>query len=340
MDQDGSESMRAQPKQVQGKAKGNRRRFLKVMLAMGGTLGAASYWAATSRRRAARWLRQMVADAKRPIAAAPAKPNPAAWSDNGITICWLGHASVLINFYGVRILTDPAFFSRIGISLGLGTAGPKRYVACALTPKQLPPIDLVLLSHAHMDHMDLPSLSRVSHAPATVTAAATTDILKSTGLKNVVELGWNQRSKLRFAKGDLEIEAFEVKHWGQRWPSELERGYNGYILRREGKALLFGGDTAYTRLFSVLRSHAPFEAAIMPIGAYQPWIRNHCTPEEALQMADAAGAKYIIPVHHMAFKLSDEPMAEPLERLVTALNGERDRLALRQVGETFTCPPV
>src|SRR2546427_6836363 len=70
------------------------------------------------------------------------------------------------------------------------------------------------------------------------------------------------------------------------WPSELNRGYNGYVLRREGKAILFGGDTAETPLFTALRSRGPFEAAIMPIGAYRPWIWNHCTPEQAVRMAN------------------------------------------------------
>jgi L-ascorbate metabolism protein UlaG (beta-lactamase superfamily) len=143
---------------------------------------------------------------------------------------------------------------------------------------------------------------------------------------------------LRCANGDLQVEAFEVKHWGQRWPSEVPRGYNGYLLRREGKVLLFGGDTAHTPLFASLRSRGPFEVAIMPIGSYRPWIMNHCTPEEALDMANAAGAQYLIPVHHQTFCLSEEPMREPIERLEEALQSERERLALRRAGETFFCP--
>src|SRR6266851_72350 len=89
----------------------------------------------------ARRLRQLLADAGRVIAPAPVKPDPAKWSDNQITICWLGHATILINFYGIRILTDPAFGNRIGIRLGIGTAGPKRYIGPALSLKELPPID-------------------------------------------------------------------------------------------------------------------------------------------------------------------------------------------------------
>ena len=286
-----------------------------------------AYWAATSPRRSARWFRTVIADARRQIPSAPVKPTPAAWSDNKITVCWLGHATVLIDFFGVRILTDPALFNRIGIRTGFGVVGPKRYVGCALKPKELPPIDLILLSHAHLDHMDLSSLAQVN-API-LTAKDTGDILPSG--RQVTELGWNERATLSFKSGDLEIRAIEVKHWGQRWPSERERGYNGYVLRREGRSILFGGDTADTRL----EVPGPIDAAIMPIGAYDPWIHNHCTPEQALAMANSVRAKFIIPIHHQAYRLSNEPMNEPIERLVAALSREPERLAIRRVGETW-----
>jgi L-ascorbate metabolism protein UlaG (beta-lactamase superfamily) len=254
-----------------------------------------------------------------------------------MTICWIGHATVLINFYGVTILTDPALGSRIGVPVGVGIAGPKRFVAPALKLKELPPIDVVLLSHAHMDHIDEWTLGRLKPG-ATITAKLTADILQSEGMEKAIELGWNERTTLRTKKGGLEVEAFEVKHWGQRWPSKLERGYNGYVLRREGKSLLFGGDTAMTGLFADVKSKGPFEAAIMPIGAYRPWIRNHCTPEEAVDMANAAGAKYLVPVHHLTFKLSEEPFNEPMERLEQALAREPERIALKRAGESFQLP--
>lgn len=316
----------------------NRRAFLRVLAGGAGLAGAATWWVAASQRRAARWARRLVQEAQRPIAPAPVTPAPRNWSDNEITLCWLGHATVLLNFYGVRILTDPALGSRVGISLGLGTLGPKRYVAPALKFRDLPPLDLVLLSHAHMDHMDLPTLRQFGARPTTVTASDTADILSGTGLKRVKELRWNDRSTFRFPQGELSVEAVEVKHWGQRWPSDRPRGYNGYVLRREGRAVLFAGDTAKTPLFAGLRPRGPFEVAIMPIGAYRPWIWNHCTPEEAFEMADAAGARYIAPVHHQTFQLSDEPMTEPIERLQNAMASEPARLALRRIGETFVLP--
>jgi L-ascorbate metabolism protein UlaG (beta-lactamase superfamily) len=311
--------------------KQRRRKFLKALAIMSGGAAAGTWWAGTSQRRSARWLRTTVADSLRTPAPATAKPQPSKWSDNEVTVCWIGHATVLINFCGVTVLTDPVLGSRIGLSLGLGTAGPKRFIAPALKLKELPPIDLVLLSHAHMDHMDLSSLARLKPA-LTVTAKRTTDIL--TGVQKPVEVGWGERHVFHAKQGELIVEGFEVKHWGQRWPSKLERGYNGYILRREGKALLFGGDTANTELFRDLRSRGPFEAAIMPIGAYQPWIWNHCTPEQAVEMANAAGAKRIVPMHHLTFKLSEEPFSEPIERLEQALQREPERIALKRVGET------
>ena len=140
-------------------------------------LGGAAWWLSSSKQRAARWTRRLVADAHRAILPAPVKPEPGKWSDNQITMAWLGHATVLINFYGIHILTDPALGNKIGFSLGLGTVGPKRYVAPALRFKDLPPIDVLLLSHAHMDHMDLPSLRRFAPGTFTVTAKDTDDVL-------------------------------------------------------------------------------------------------------------------------------------------------------------------
>jgi L-ascorbate metabolism protein UlaG (beta-lactamase superfamily) len=317
----------------------NRRKFLKMMaIGTGTSLGVGTYWISTSNRWMARVARQLMADAKRDVLSAPVTPLPAKWSDNEVTMTWIGHTTVLINFYGLRILTDPAFSNRVGIQFGLGTAGPKRHIAPALKMKDLPPIDLVLLSHAHMDHMDMPSLGRLRKAPLVVTAKSTQDILEGIPFKEVRELTWGEKTVIKNGGGDLEISAFEVKHWGERWPKKIERGYNGYILKRDGKSILFGGDTANTPHFAELKSKGPFDLAIMPIGAYQPWIRSHCNPEEALAMANVAGARYILPVHHQTFKLSEEPMNEPIERLQEALSDEPERLALKQVGETFVLP--
>ncbi len=115
--------------------------------------------------RVRRWVthlwREWTIESWRPIAPAFAKPNPAKWSDDQITAAWLGHATVLINFFGVKIITDPVLFPRIGIRIPfLFTIGPKRLTAPALTVRELPKIDIVLLSHAHFDHIDTRTLHR------------------------------------------------------------------------------------------------------------------------------------------------------------------------------------
>jgi L-ascorbate metabolism protein UlaG (beta-lactamase superfamily) len=110
------------------------------------------------------------------------------------------------------------------------------------------------------------------------------------------------------------------------------------VVEREGRRLLIGGDTAITPLFRDHRRLGPFDAAVMPIGAYDPWIRNHCTPEQAVAMADAAGARLFVPVHHQSFQLSSEPFLEPIERAQEALAQEQDRLALREIGQTIVIP--
>jgi L-ascorbate metabolism protein UlaG (beta-lactamase superfamily) len=291
-------------------------------------------WAGSSSSWSARFLRQRFEEVGRDLPTAPHKPTPPTWSDNAVTLAWLGHATVLINFYGVRILTDPTLYPRIGVDLGLGTLGPLRLVRCALAPDELPEIDLVLVSHAHFDHLDTPSLGSVRGRPAAVMAAEISDLLPSRRYSSVRELRWNEAVTVPTPRGEVLIRAIEVKHWGARIRRDTWRGYTGWIVEREGRRLLIGGDTAVTAAFKDSRRFGPFDAAVMPIGAYDPWIRNHCTPEQAVTMADAAGARLIVPVHHQSFRLSNEPFMEPIERIQEALVKERDRLAVREIGET------
>ena len=167
----------------------DRRTFMATGAAAG--IGGAA-WLGVSSSWGARFLRQRFEEVGRDIPPAPHKPTPATWSDNAVTLAWLGHATVLINFYGVRILTDPALYPRIGVDLGLGTLGPMRLVQCALTPDELPEIDLVLVSHAHFDHLDTPSLGSVRGKPAAVMAADISDLLPRRRYSSVRELRWNE----------------------------------------------------------------------------------------------------------------------------------------------------
>jgi L-ascorbate metabolism protein UlaG (beta-lactamase superfamily) len=294
------------------------------------------------RSRVRRWLghlfREWTVESWRPIAPAFAKPEPEKWSDAAVTLAWIGHATVLINFFGIKILTDPVLFARVGIRLPGFTIGPKRLTAPALQFQELPKIDLIVLSHAHFDHFDLRTLRRFGESTTVITARATSDLLKHTRFRDITELGWGERRSKTTAAGDMNISAFQVNHWGARKQRDTYRGYNGYLLERNGRRVIFTGDTAMTDSFAELRRRGEIDLAIMPIGAYNPWIRAHCTPEQAIEMANAAGARFILPVHHQTFRLSFEPFREPIERFQAALSNTPKRIALREIGETFVLP--
>lgn len=307
----------------------------RAVLAGGALAGMGAAWTAVSSSWSARFLRDRMAEWGRHVPPAPHKPSPDTWSDNAITLAWIGHATVLINFYGLRIITDPVLFPRIGVDLGVGSLGPLRLVDAALTADELPDLDMVLVSHAHFDHLDTPSLGAVRGRPAAVMARGTSDLLPRRAYASVTELGWNDSTRVVTPRGDVLVRGLEVRHWGARIQRDRWRGYGGFVLEREGRRLLIGGDTAETTVFRDHRRFGPFDAAVMPIGAYNPWITNHCTPEQAVVMADAAGARAFAPVHHQSFALSREPMTEPIERTEQILGAERDRLAWKQVGETF-----
>ena len=269
-------------------------------------------------------------DLNRPIIPVPSIPDPRRWPDTGLHAAWLGHSTVLLKCEGFTILTDPIFSDRAGISMGPVTLGVKRLVAPALACSELPKIDLILLSHAHMDHFDIPSLRRLeSRRTSVVTASKTRDLLRPERYAKVRELHWGEEA--RFNAGL--VRAFEVSHWGSRLRRDKWRGYNGYLVEAGRFRLVFAGDTAYTPEFRKLRSSRSIDLAIMPIGCYNPWHRNHCTPEEAWRMGNDAGARHFIPVHHRTFTLSSEPAGEPLTRFVAAARSETERVSIREIGQ-------
>lgn len=277
-------------------------------------------------------IRGLISEAGRAVLKPKLKPTPDLWDCNRLTAAWLGHSTALLNFYGLTLITDPVLGKRVGADTALGTIGAKRLIAPALKAGQLPAIDLVLLSHAHMDHLDPWTLRSLPGEPKIVTASETADLLGARH-KQPRELRWGEKTVVQTSQGEVEIEAFEVNHWGARWRLDRHRGYNGYIISRGGKKILFGGDTAWTESFQSLKSKGPFELAIMPIGAYQPWVRSHCTPEQAVRMANDAGADYLLPIHFKTFAFGREGTTEPLERLDAVL--ETPRIGWREVGATF-----
>jgi len=292
-------------------------------------LGAAGIGVGLAYRAAPGFWRQFARDLGRPVDPSPHRPDPARWPNRGLHAAWLGHASVLLKIDGFTILTDPVFSTWIGLGLGPFTLGFKRMVEPALAPDALSGVDLILLSHAHMDHMDLPSLRALENKRVpVVTARGTSDLLRQDRYRSVQELGWGEQTRV----GPLQIKAMEVRHWGARMRTDTWRGYNGYILQLGRYRVVFAGDTAITDTF---RQVGGADLALMPIGAYNPWIRNHCNPEQAWLMANQARAEFVLPVHHRTFSLSSEPWAEPLDRLLTAAHSSPNRIVGHDIGREF-----
>ena len=284
-------------------------------------------------------LRQMIFDGRgKPLPPAN-RPVPAQWRDDAITGSVLGHSTVLLNFLGVQVLTDPVFSRRVGLGVPPFVLGPKRYHAPALGPRDVPAPDVIVLSHAHFDHFDVWSLRKFDRRTPVFTARSTGDLLRCHGFRHIHELDWGQAVTIPTRRGPITITAFEVAHWGARMMRDDHRGYNGYLLTRGGHTVGFAGDTAYTPVFARLYEPArPIDLMLMPIGAYDPWIRAHCNPEQAAEMARQAGARTFVPIHHETFKLSAEAMEEPAARVRAAFATEPHRLLAVNVGETFRVP--
>lgn len=286
-----------------------------------------------------RFLTKTIFDRRGRPAATAHRPAPDSWSNNAITGSCLGHSTVLLNFLGLRILTDPVFSTRVGPGVSPLIVGPKRLLRPALRPRDFAPPDLLLLSHAHFDHFDVASLRKFPRDTPIVTAKNTADLLRPLRFREVHELDWG-RSILLAPRGEaLQITAVHVAHWGARMMRDHHRGYNGYLLQRGGHSICFAGDTAFTRAFRELNDpRRTLDLMLMPIGAYNPWIRAHCSPEQAVAMADLAGANYFVPIHHETFALGYEPIEEPAARLQAAVVDPGQRLLATHIGETFRVP--
>jgi len=261
--------------------------------------------------------------------------DPASWPDNSLTIANLGHATLLMNFFGTRVLTDPTLFSRVGMSIdSLLTIGPKRYVDPPLTPAQLQHIDVILITHAHMDHLDLPSLKALPKTAVVIACPQCARLIAPLGFKQVRELKWGETT---IVKG-LKIRAMGARHWGRRWPPfGGDYGFNSYVLEKNGRRMLLACDSAVTDLFASLKSTPP-DVAAFSIGAYDPWINNHANPEQVWAMFQQTRARYLIPIHWGTFRLSKEPMEEPMRRLTAAAGSQQDRIVIREIGATWTMP--
>jgi L-ascorbate metabolism protein UlaG (beta-lactamase superfamily) len=279
----------------------------------------------------------MIAAAAHPgdAMAQPNKPTPQNWPNDRLTIANLGHASLLMNYFGVRVLSDPSLFSRVGFAFdSIFTVGPKRVTPPPLSASELQDVQLILITHAHMDHLDLPSLKVLPKSATVIACAECARLIKPLGFSDVRELRWGESTEF----SGLTVTAMGANHWGKRWPPfGSEYGFDSFVLDKDGHRMLLACDSAFTDLFTALAGNPP-EVAAFSIGAYDPWIWNHANPEQVWTMFEQTGARYLLPIHWGTFKLSKEPMDEPMSRLTAAAGNQSDRIVLREIGGTWTLP--
>lgn len=243
-------------------------------------------------------------------------------------VTWIGHATVLIQYRGVNILTDPIFSERAS---PLPFAGPKRLTAPALSAGQLPRIDFVVISHNHYDHLDRPSVRALGDGPLWLVPLGLKKWLAGAGIDpaRVEEFDWWQERRL----GELTVTATPAQHWSARSPwDRYETLWAGWALRIDDFSAWFTGDTGYNehQFREIGERLGPFDLALLPIGAYEPrWFMKimHMDPAEAVQAHKDVNARRSLAIHWGTFDgLTDESLFEPPQRLAE----ERGRAGLSE----------
>jgi L-ascorbate metabolism protein UlaG (beta-lactamase superfamily) len=247
----------------------------------------------------------------------------------------INHATVLLQVDGVNILTDPIWSDRTS---PISFIGPKRVHRPAVKFDDLPPIDLVVISHNHYDHLDIPTLKRLSnrYSPKILVGLKNGELLTSEGIKNFVEMDWYQ--KIEF-KG-LNITFLPNQHWSARGLfDKFETLWGGYIVDSSKGAIYFAGDTGYGKFFKEIKESFPnIILSFLPIGAYEPrWFMKpaHVNPKEAVQGHLELGSKHSVGIHFGTFQLTDEGRDEPVEALKNALQGNDASFLVPDFGKAY-----
>ncbi|MEI6715025.1 MAG: MBL fold metallo-hydrolase [Verrucomicrobiota bacterium] len=242
-----------------------------------------------------------------------------------IALTWIGHASFLLQAGGLNILIDPIW--------GNWVKGIKRMRHPGVALKHLPNIDLVLITHAHFDHLDRKTLREVAADQPIVVPFEVGNLVHDLGFQVVQELHYWET----FEFGPLKVTLTPCHHWGARVLHDSHRGFGGYILEVGGRVIYHCGDTAYFEGFREIGRRYQIDVALLPIGAYEPPSLRpvHMNPEEALMAFQELGAKLMVPMHYGTFRLSYEPMDEPPLRLLEAarVHGLLDRIVCMKEGD-------
>lgn len=254
------------------------------------------------------------------------------------TLTWVGHATFLLQLAGLNVLTDPVFSRRVS---PFSFAGPERLAPLGLALEELPPIDLVLVSHNHYDHLDDAAVSWLAKTNPGLQFVVPLGLkvwFAARGITQVVELDWWQGAEVGAAK----VTALPAQHFSGRSPFDRNATlWCSLLLELGGKKIYFAGDTGYSKDFADIgAAHPGIDLALLPIGAYEPnWFMRsvHVNPEEAVQMFRDLGTRHAAAMHWGTFRLTTEPLDEPPQRLCKALDAAgiaAENFFVMQHGET------
>jgi L-ascorbate metabolism protein UlaG (beta-lactamase superfamily) len=269
---------------------------------------------------------------------------PPRVSGEEMRVTWIGHATVLVQTQGLNILTDPVWSHRVS---PVSIVGPSRVREPGVAFDRLPKIDLVLISHNHYDHLDLPTLKRLwqRDRPLILTSLGNDTILKAHGI-GAQARDWGETVAVR---PGVEVVIERNHHWGSRWMVDNNRAlWSAFTVRLPGGNIFFAGDTGYGdgSWVAAAAAHGPFRLALIPIGAYQPrsiMQDHHLNPEEAAMVYGRLGAASGLGIHWGTFQLTYEPIDEPVQRLAALRRAAGPPLAgfrTTEAGEAFMVPPL
>ncbi len=254
------------------------------------------------------------------------------------TVTWVGHSTLLVQMDHVTFLTDPIWSDTPS---PVSFAGPRRFVAPGLAMEDLPPIDFVVVSHNHYDHLDLPTLTSLaerSEATRFFVPLGNGELLRENGVENVTELDWGQTREHR----GVTVACLPAQHWSKRGLGDDNLAlWSSWAVVGPERSFYFAGDTGYFDGFArIAKLFGSFDLAAVPIGAYEPveMMRySHLDPEEAVRAARDLGARRALAMHYGTFDLSDEPLADPPRRFLEAAEAQglgREGAWLLRIGET------
>ena len=274
--------------------------------------------------------------AKIPDPPAPRRANDGSpISSLPASITWIGHATFVLRLGGRLIATDPVWSERL-------SGVVKRLVSPGVALKNLPAMDLVLVTHNHRDHLDMPTIRRLGSKPLYLVPLGHAALMKRHGATKVIELDWWQSHR----EGPLEITLVPARHWSSRmgWDRN-EMLWGGYVIKSPEGVAYHSGDTGYFEDFREIgRRCGPIDWAMLPIGAYEPrWFMEpqHMNPSDAGQAFQLLGAKNLVAMHWGTFKLTDESTGEPPEKMRAWWREKKlgdARLWMMDVGETRALP--